>query len=983
MSKSSILFVIVIAFSSLEFLFFIKPAFAENQYSDNKADFNQAKKYFEKGADEAALKIIKRLVVNKFPEGINLLGLMYEIGRGVEEDWEKSFSLYSQAADLGSPKGLYNLALSYEYGIGTTVNLKKAFETMKSAHNAGNPYALFQLALYYQYGIGVATDQDEALRHYQLAADLGVTDATVSIAELYHSWGWNSDAERYLVKALRNPPDFLDNYNFYSENNEQHYFHKLNELLAMVYSEQDREREAVELYKAVLKTSIQLYGENSVEVANNLQNLSISQCSLGFSEKAIEQLKRSRDIYESLGEGFEWNYANGLGNLGYCSSMSKAANQTLETIKYYTKSINQFKKHFPDNRLRETLFVGNLAEVLEDIGDLSEARSMFNDAYTEKKRILGSDHTDLLDLVSSFARFELNQNNFESARKLLDEHFAAFTSEFAKGGFTSESPVRGVKTTEDISLIYAASIISGSDIIKSTPKAFEALQYSKAYSLDNTFNAAALRVGVGSKEILSYLNKLKDLRKQIKVVSNQINQSNTTIPKQAKLIKLQNELDQSLKKQADLEEKLSNQFPRYKELVSPQPLQLSYTQDLLNAKEALFTFVSDDQTATTYAFLITKDDALAYKIDLSETRLEEIVTTLRDDVNLSNLSFDGNFPEFDQNLSYELYSKLFGPVESMLMGREDLLIVPTGPLASLPFNLLITEKPLVSKMASTFQSYQKAEWLPKKYSLTRLPTVSSLRALRAFQTSERAKDPFIGFGDPVLGSGSNKLRGIKLIDIYEGATANLQQLRLLPELPETSYELKSIAKYLGAPPNKVYLREQATETLLKSADLQNTKVVAFATHGLISGEISGLIEPALVFSPPENATELDDGLLKASEVAQLKMNADIVLLSACNTASGEKLGASGISSLARAFIYAGARSLLVTHWSVDSSAAAELTTGMFEVLNKNKGIGRAKAFQKSMLNLIQNAEQPHYSHPAFWAPFSLFGDGQTAQLTNN
>jgi CHAT domain-containing protein len=146
---------------------------------------------------------------------------------------------------------------------------------------------------------------------------------------------------------------------------------------------------------------------------------------------------------------------------------------------------------------------------------------------------------------------------------------------------------------------------------------------------------------------------------------------------------------------------------------------------------------------------------------------------------------------------------------------------------------------------------------------------------------------------------------------------------------------------------------------------------------LVGGEISGLAEPALVLSPPDEATEEDDGLLKASEVAQLKMNADIIMLSACNTASGDELGAEGLSGLARAFIYAGARSLLVSHWSVESTSAAELTTGMFDAMSADKSIGRSEALQMSMVDLMTDKERSYYSHPAFWAPFSLVGDGAT------
>jgi len=195
-------------------------------------------------------------------------------------------------------------------------------------------------------------------------------------------------------------------------------------------------------------------------------------------------------------------------------------------------------------------------------------------------------------------------------------------------------------------------------------------------------------------------------------------------------------------------------------------------------------------------------------------------------------------------------------------------------------------------------------------------------------------------------------------------------------IPETEQELQSIARTLGAPKESVFLREEATEKKVKSMDLNNARIIAFATHGLISGEMKGLAEPALVLTPPKVGSLEDDGLLTASEIAQLKLDADLVILSACNTASSDgKPGAEGLSGLARSFFYAGARSLLVSHWPVESKSAMKLTTGMFTELAAQPGIGRAEALKRAQLSLIQDDNNPHFAHPMFWAPFVVVGEG--------
>ena len=169
-------------------------------------------------------------------------------------------------------------------------------------------------------------------------------------------------------------------------------------------------------------------------------------------------------------------------------------------------------------------------------------------------------------------------------------------------------------------------------------------------------------------------------------------------------------------------------------------------------------------------------------------------------------------------------------------------------------------------------------------------------------------------------------------------------------------------------------------TTVKKELLANFRVVYFATHALVAGEVEKFAtvkaEPALVLSIPDKPSEEDDGLLTASEVAMLKLNADFVVLSACNTAAGDKPGAEALSGLARAFFYAGAKSLVVSHWEVDSDATVELMDGLFEALKANPRLSHAEALQESMLRMIANSSKPEWAQPQFWAPFVVVGEPQ-------
>jgi CHAT domain-containing protein len=300
-----------------------------------------------------------------------------------------------------------------------------------------------------------------------------------------------------------------------------------------------------------------------------------------------------------------------------------------------------------------------------------------------------------------------------------------------------------------------------------------------------------------------------------------------------------------------------------------------------------------------------------------------------------------------------------------------LFVVPDGALQSLPLGVLVTKEP--QSPTTDFAGYRQAPWLTKRFALATLPSVSSLRALRHFARETRARRPFIGIGDPLLDGSPGRDRQIELASLFTPrGVADVRAVKTLPRLPETADELKALARFLGAGEESLFLGKMATESRVKSADL-SARVLAFATHGLVAGDLKGLAEPALVLTPPSEATEADDGLLTASEVAQLRLDADWVILSACNTASSDGTpGAEGLSGLAKAFFYAGSRSLLVSHWPTETESAKRLTTGAFKALAADPALGRAGALRASMLALM---DDPQFSHPLFWALFVLVGEG--------
>lgn len=421
-------------------------------------------------------------------------------------------------------------------------------------------------------------------------------------------------------------------------------------------------------------------------------------------------------------------------------------------------------------------------------------------------------------------------------------------------------------------------------------------------------------------------------------------------------------------------------FPDYAALADPRPLTRVQVQDLLRADEVLAAIlVGSDRS---FVWAITRERADWAQIDLGAEDLSREVAALRlgldplaqQDAEGADGSRAGIVAGFDLGKAHALYKKVLGPVAPLLSGKRHLILVPTGALTSLPFQVLVTAPP--RRSGSPDEALRDAAWLIKSHALSVLPSVPSLGALRRIVGAPAAQRPFFGMGDPVLQGPdpAERQRGKRRMSTparyYRNGLADIRAVRELVPLPDTADELRAIGAALGAEPEAINLREAASETRLKAAPLHAYRVIQFATHGLVAGDLSGLAEPALVLTPPDTPTEVDDGLLTASEIAALKLDADWVVLSACNTAAGQGEGAEALSGLARAFFYAGARTLLVSHWSVYSSAATELTTGTFATMAAKPGTGRAEAFRQSMLRLIADGRPP-----AYWAPFIVVGEG--------
>lgn len=532
-------------------------------------------------------------------------------------------------------------------------------------------------------------------------------------------------------------------------------------------------------------------------------------------------------------------------------------------------------------------------------------------------------------------------------------------------------------------------------------EAYQAAQQAMATAAGAALSQLGARFAAGTDDLASAVRARQDLAEAAARVDRLINLARATPDdaQAARIAALRVEADSLSRRIGDAEADLARRFPAFAELAKPQPMSIAATQAMLSADEALILIYVARNDAFVWAMtreaadwtrVAVKRPAMVDKVKRLRAGLDpQAYALLRSGLrNFGEASVeggeDGGRVVFDRRLAFSLYEALLQPFEPMIAGKARLFTVVNAPFDSLPLGVLPTRPP--SGDDAEPADLRATPWLIRRQALVSLPSVSSLRALRSGGPPRFGREPFRGYGAPLLGAkpgaaAPEKLnvasRGGEAARLYRGGALDRAAFDQLAPLPQTEGELRAIAAALGAGPDALRLGADASARAVRQDTLSRFKVIAFATHGLLAGELSGLEEPALVFTPPEALTPEDNGLLTASQAAKLDLAADWVVLSACNTAGGNgEPGAEGFSGLARAFFYAGARSLLVSHWPVRDDVAARLTTAMFASLRKDEGLAKAQAHRLAVLDLIDDGRDPTLAHPAVWAPFVVVGEGR-------
>jgi CHAT domain-containing protein/tetratricopeptide (TPR) repeat protein len=412
---------------------------------------------------------------------------------------------------------------------------------------------------------------------------------------------------------------------------------------------------------------------------------------------------------------------------------------------------------------------------------------------------------------------------------------------------------------------------------------------------------------------------------------------------------------------ADADVSLQAASPNYGQLVQ-EVVPAKDVFAALHPNEAFAAITLSDEDG--WLFLLHDGTITVSRIDAGLKQVAELVRRVRAGIELTT----NGLPTFDVADAQRLYQMTLGGVAGSMDGVKALVVAPAGPLLSLPFEVLLTGPAEPTDLAG-------APWLVRKFTLAHVPAPSNFVSLRKIATGSRATRPWFGFGDfhPVtLAQAERTFTGA-------GCVESVKLLAGLPPLPYARKELDAARALLGANASDELLGPAFTADAVLKARLKDYRILQFATHALLPAELRCQSEPAIITSAPPNAPSASGALLTASQVVGLDLDADLVVLSACNSGGpGGTTAGESLSGLARAFFYAGARSLEVTHWSVNDQVAAFLVADTLRRLRENPNLGIAGALRDAQVAMLADAGKglpAEIAHPFFWAPFAVIGEG--------
>jgi CHAT domain-containing protein/Tfp pilus assembly protein PilF len=402
--------------------------------------------------------------------------------------------------------------------------------------------------------------------------------------------------------------------------------------------------------------------------------------------------------------------------------------------------------------------------------------------------------------------------------------------------------------------------------------------------------------------------------------------------------RIEDELDEAEDERDQVEWQIRREHPHYAAVSNPAILEPQRIQDLLDDRTALLEYAVGSESS--YLFVVTRDRLEGYRLPAAGV-LSEQVEVFREALEEGGRRQFGRYAD----TAHQLYRSLLGPAEEILRDKPRLIVSPDGPLLLLSFEALLT------RPSSSSRSYADLPYLLAEKSVTYVPSASVFAELGGPQPSVL----------PAATAGSGLFLFLGFADPDYGQSAGQPSFR---SLPASRAEVEEIARLFPSDQVRLYLGADASEANVReNPALREARWIHFAVHGFFNEErpeLSGLVLT--------QGGERDAGLLQAYEIFNLDLTADLVVLSACDTALGKNVSGEGILGVSRAFLYAGASSVVVSLWQVSDASTSDLMIRFYRHLSQSGD--KAEALRLSKLEMIREGR---YDHPYRWAPFILIG----------
>jgi CHAT domain-containing protein len=460
--------------------------------------------------------------------------------------------------------------------------------------------------------------------------------------------------------------------------------------------------------------------------------------------------------------------------------------------------------------------------------------------------------------------------------------------------------------------------------------------------------------------------RIDEIRLEMRMINDQLAQIRTRSAEGAMLLDRFEELQKAL---ANLRIEEGKHNRGYAAMLSPAPVSLKRIQQSLSSDTAILEYTISDQHIVIWA--ITRDAVNYASIRKTEKPiLRDFLKTLREPL-IGSTEARNHIA-----LGEELYKTFVGPVEEYLRNVKHLIIVPDGELNYLPFETLIQRgSGLQSKLNRTLA---EVPYLIKRFEISYFSSAGVFILQQAQARSSTPTLPLLAFGDPVYRA------EVSTGNEDKQQSAGIQNITLrgreFRRLEFSGEEVRRIASVWNIPTRSehINLREEASVERLSQLDLSRYHILHFASHAVLGDKVGLASQPALILSQIKSTVNQKESL-EFADILKLKLNADLVVLSACETGLGQLRGGEGIVGLTRAFFYAGAASTVVSLWKVEDQSTSLFMERFYHRLkngqNKADAIREAKLdIMRSKITLKSTGTEESLAAPFFWAPFILVGD---------